>query len=928
MAAPTRSSPPQASTLLDDTLPSAGTPGVELARGTAVGRYLVLERVASGSMGVVYAAYDPKLHRKIALKVLRPDIPTFHPREIHRRFLREAEAMARLSHPNVVPVHDVGTDGDRVFLAMEFIEGQTLSQWLSEKTRSWREIRAIFLAAGRGLAAAHDAGLVHGDFKPANVLVGTDGRVCVTDFGLAHHVQGSRKVAPFERRVTPEAAALVDAPTAPFAVVGTPLYMAPERYEASTTDQRSDQFSFCVALFEALYGQPPFAGETIAALRAEMRVGRLQGRAEGRAVPRWIRRVLARGLSFEPQQRFATMTALLQSLERSPWYARRQTYATAAVASLLALSAAGYARLVAHRSEICRGAAAKLQGVWDEPRRTELREAFARAAVPDAARTFTWLEKALDDYAQGWSRMYTDACEATHFRNEQSEAQLDVRMLCLERRRAELAAAVTLFADGSPSTVERSLQTASKLSPLADCASGDTLQLAFPTPVDAAQRARVEKLEAGLAQLKAHCDALDFPRAITLAEALRPVAEELGHRPALAEVYLWQGRATLHSGNYLEARRLLHESAWRAQAAKMEALAIQAWATLIWVAGTFEGDSAQAEREFRQANALLERLGAPAGLTSEVLRLWGPELHRQGRHREAKAVMLEAVSLLEQTVGPEHPNLVFAKGNLANIYAALGELEKGVALHQEVLAFSESRYGQQSRALIMPNVNLTDAFIQAGELERALPYATQALLLAERTSKDVRELAVPLLNLGELHYLRGELSRAEALYGRALSLLEAELPAGHPMTAEFLRCLGDVARGQHKVPRALTLHRRARKVMEGAGDVESREFAQVLTSLGLDLLAQKRAREAATPLERAVKLLDTHQGQVVQATAQLALAQALGKDGPDGARATALASEARATFERRGRKAQQAEAEAWLFGEKRPGGRARRSPVN
>src|SRR4051794_3934114 len=255
-------------------------PGEPLPRGSAVGRYVVLERIGSGGMGVVYAAYDPELDRKVALKLLRPD-RAGAAGEAAFRVPREAHAVTPLSDPHVVAVYDAGTFGDQVFVAMELMEGRTLRQWLGEGKRGWREIVDVFVAAGRGLAAAHAAGLVHRDFKPDNVLLGTDGRVKVADFGLA------RPVGVVEKEGSPSSpgsgsGGLLASPLTEWGqVMGTPAYMAPEQLRGGAADARSDQFSFCVALWEALYGRKPFAGQGLRELLDAERRGGGGGPAPG-----------------------------------------------------------------------------------------------------------------------------------------------------------------------------------------------------------------------------------------------------------------------------------------------------------------------------------------------------------------------------------------------------------------------------------------------------------------------------------------------------------------------------------------------------------------------------------------------------------------------------------------------------------------------
>jgi tRNA A-37 threonylcarbamoyl transferase component Bud32 len=302
------------------TLPvGSGARDTELRPGARFGRYLVRDWLGAGGMGVVYSAYDSDLNRKVALKVLRND--GIDPLATRDLLLAEAQAMAQLAHPNVVTVFDVGSVDDRVFLAMELIEGQTLAGWLRASRRKPSEILAMFVAAGHGLAAAHAAGLIHRDFKPDNVLVGHDGRVCVTDFGLA-------------RRAPPRTDAAAHDPSDPAAarapqtgLAGTLAYMAPEQYLRRSVDARADQFSFAVGLYEALYGERPFASPPDAGDPPAVIAPPLRG------VPVALRQVLLRALRRDPDERYPSITELLAALTPPPRRARGLV--VAAIASLV-----------------------------------------------------------------------------------------------------------------------------------------------------------------------------------------------------------------------------------------------------------------------------------------------------------------------------------------------------------------------------------------------------------------------------------------------------------------------------------------------------------------------------------------------------------------------------------------------------------------
>ena len=343
-----------------------------LEPGARIGRYLILERVGSGSMGVVYGAYDPELDRKIALKLLRGGQPGQDEVVARARLLREAQAMARLAHPNVVVVHDVGVYGGQVFLAMEFLGGGTLRSWLASAPRTSRDVLAVFIAAGRGLMAAHAAGLVHRDFKPENVLLDKEGRPRVVDFGLARDANTSDRESGEATATAETMAALISSSSNPGghldtltrtgALVGTPAYMAPEQILAEATSERTDQFSFCVALYESLYGERPFTGESLLQLLHNVSRGNLAPVSEDHEVPAWIRRALVRGLRSEPRERWHSMAALMTALEDDPADRHRRWFLSGAgIAVVLATLLVGAQTIHHRRQELERQVGAHLQ---------------------------------------------------------------------------------------------------------------------------------------------------------------------------------------------------------------------------------------------------------------------------------------------------------------------------------------------------------------------------------------------------------------------------------------------------------------------------------------------------------------------------------------------------------------------------------------
>jgi serine/threonine protein kinase len=380
--------------------------GELLAPGATIGRYAVLDVIGSGAMGTVYAAHDPALARRIALKLVRSLGADASVEDARERLLREAQAMAQLHHPNVVAVHDVGTFGDQVFLAMELVEGQTLTQWLRSRTRSYREILQTFVQAARGLEAAHAAGLVHRDFKPDNVLVDGNGHVRVTDFGLARFagpghrddqaeddaaprgVHGADAWSALAKRLAATVGPLGSATDSPLTrlltrtgvLVGTPAYMAPEQYAGQAADSRSDQFSFSVALYEALFGQRPFVGNSLAEIFDQVAAGRIVRPTHAR-VPSRLHAILARGLRADPRDRFPSMNALLAELTWEPGLLRRRWFQlTAAVVVAVGVGSSWFL-LHRFRRHLCSGGPQQLAGVWDGPRRQKVESGFRNSHV-------------------------------------------------------------------------------------------------------------------------------------------------------------------------------------------------------------------------------------------------------------------------------------------------------------------------------------------------------------------------------------------------------------------------------------------------------------------------------------------------------------------------------------------------------------------
>jgi predicted Ser/Thr protein kinase/tetratricopeptide (TPR) repeat protein len=652
--------------------PASDALKLELARETAerrlfgtaaparIGRFVLLGAHAAGGMGVVYGAYDPQLDRRVALKLLHPH--ALRSPVTRERLLTEARALARLDHPNVVPIHDVVVIQDQVVIVMEWVEGKTLASWEAETPRSWREGVAMYLGAGRGLVAAHALGLVHRDFKPANAIIGEDGRVRILDFGLARFEGTSEGANPEPSShagvsACPEPGApaiAVAGLTATGEVLGTPAYMAPEQLAGEVATAASDQFSFCAALYRAVCGVLPYPGATVEEQRASRTAGRLAEPADGRNVPGWLRAVLARGVTMAPVDRYPSMTALLDELGRERGWRRWRVPIAVVVTAVVALVTAGLAFGEDKQLVRCDGGPAAIEPTWNAQRQAALASAFARLHAPRAASVSAAVVAGLDGYRDAWVRMHHAAC-VDHRDGAQSDALLDRRMRCLHRRADALGASATALAQIDDASLDHAREVVAGLPPIDDCANLEVLDAAVEPPANLATRAGVTALQRVLAAAVARERLGQSAEALGDLRANRAEVARLGYAPLVVEYGLAEGRILLARSAYAEAQKILADVEKLALATGLLAPAVEAAARRIYCEA-MESDGDQ-KALLRQAEVLeplshgLRGGGLARPLLLNNLGVVHMSLAQRGL---ARAAFAEARTLV---AGLQHPDL-------------------------------------------------------------------------------------------------------------------------------------------------------------------------------------------------------------------------------------------------------------------------------
>jgi tetratricopeptide (TPR) repeat protein len=809
------------------------------AAGTTLGRYIVLRPVGAGGFGVVYAAYDPKLDRKVALKVLSagwsPEGVTALPPE---RIAQEGRAMARLANPYVVGVYDVELSGDRVVIAMEFIDGPNARAWLAEASPGAREILDVFIKAGRGLAAAHSAEVVHRDFKAENVLVGQDGRVAVGDFGLAH-------------THTKDGAIEGGASAAGRTVAGTLAFMAPEAHEG-VASALADQWSFAASLFLALYGEHPFEGTSGSEIARAVRAGQRRhvplprGRAR---VPKWVRRALEKSLARDPAARFPSMAALLDALSPE----RRGLWTRVLVAGLALVAVlSGVLVRAQERSRWCTGGDERVHEVWPAARRAGLARAFAASGAPHAEETWSATERAFDAYFRGWASAYKDACEATRVRREQSDEVLDARMACLAERHAGARALLRELERGEPGVVEGAPLAVTGLADVEACANVRELLAAPPPP--GRDRARVEGARAALAEGRALRDTGQIARARERVDSVLDEARAIGYEPLVADALVFRGDLLMRGSDRKDAEEVLDEAVRAAARGRNDRAEAQAAIALVDLTGVLERDATRGLAHRTFARASLARLGTDRALEARLASVTGLMLAGAGDFPAALRAAQDSIHLAAEAYGAASPQVGREHARVAELDDELGLLDDAKDHAERALSILGPSLGEHHATLALPWTLLGDVAVRRGAFADAQMFVERAAAARGKGAGDAdsaallptaRVYALALAGHDRTKEALAVLARAEATATAAFGRESAWAVLLEVATADVARRAGDAATARSHAEHA-------RAVAVAVGGAQHPDTALAEEALGRALHAVGEEAPAAAAFDRAI----------------------------------------------------------------------------
>jgi tetratricopeptide (TPR) repeat protein/predicted Ser/Thr protein kinase len=835
-----------------------------------VGRYRVERRLGVGGMGEVYLAHDDELGRKVAIKRVRGNL---HSDRVQERLRREARALARLSHPNVVQVYEFGQHEGRTFVAMEFVDGQTLGEWLAEGAPTWRSVLDKFLAAGRGLAAVHEAGLVHRDFKPDNVLLSNDGRVLVADLGLV--LAGGDRRLDVGEGAQPLSAEMRTSVTG--AVLGTIRFMSLEQLQANDVDARSDQFAFCIALYEALWGKPPFSLlNSLTRLQdLEEGVPASPRSRDGLRPPAALWRVIRRGLSKNPGERFSDMNALLASLERVTRQRRRMAWFGSVSAAVVVAVGGMLLGQADEAQDPCAAVARELDGTWDATRRAEIATSLGGVEAGHADESRERVFAGLDLWSASWVHEREQICRAgVERRIEPQLARL--QGACLTRQRQRVEDLVTLLAtpgvDGD--TLAGAVEAVAELPAASACA--DELALLGVEPPAPTIEAEVERLRRDLGRAGDLRRLGRLEEGLTLAEHSELAARELGYRPLIAEALAELAMAELTGGSLQQGTERLQEAIDAAELAHHDHLAATLWLVLAVHSLTELEQAELGSWQLRRASVANGRIEASRRAEARLAFARGQLAELRGDDAEAERGYREAIAAAEHDDGAQL-DLPSYLSNLARVVTKRNPDEVN-ALQRSALDVASRVYGPQhpQTAHYLYALALT--------LRRSAPRSPEVVDSLERAVAIwMRSHRRPHRSLANAEFLLGALALQQDALDEALehTLASATIQVStlpeqhldHGATAQLLAVIYSV-RGEHE--QALAQFERTLEIWQPVYGIDDPQVQRAHSDLAATRLALGRIDDAEKGL---IELLPHVVGSKEQTLVRLQLCEAAVRHG-------------------------------------------------
>lgn len=738
-----------------------------------VGRYTLVRKIGEGGMGSVYEAYDAELGRSLAIKRLRPQKDSSRQAGADARVIREARALAQLQHPNVVSIYDFGQDPERrsTFIAMELIEGRTLREFVAPP-RSLDAVLEAFIQAGRGLVAAHQKGIVHRDFKPSNVLVDADGRVKVLDFGLAldRETRSASRRSEVPSRDGSVAAdgdlSLSPRITEAGTLLGTPGYVAPEQRRGAAADERSDQFAFCVSLFEATAGRRPVDTEAWTTLQKH--------------VPASLVRVLQVGLDPDPNARHPSMAHLLGALERTRRPGRGKAWLAAL--GLVGVVAAGATLFDRSEPAEVQCPSSAVAAEWDAVGRAQLEATFVNWGQARGRSAGQRVAERFEAFFEAWSKANDALCDP-----ESAVFGDPRRRACLERAEAHAKVLLDVMRRPSPDIEALTEASLGLPDPLWCLTDGFASRLA-PLPTDPARAEKVRRARLELAQLSALSGAGEVDDVRARFPKLRASVGALDFVPLTAEALAFEGQLAMDAAVFDEAGAKLEEAYFLASSENLVDVAVGAAAALTFLHGVVHADIDEASRWHQHAVAAAGTLERLRAAHARVELDFGSALLAVGRPADAQPHFHEALALFDASASL---GIARARLGLAGAQLAEGDFEASLAEGRRAQALGEKSVGAAHPLVADAQSTVGNALARLERYDEAIEAHEKALEVRRSVlGDDHLKVAESRNNLGSVLDEAGRYAEAAPVLRRALAGYEAAFGADHPNTASTRTNLG------------------------------------------------------------------------------------------------------------------------------------------